>query len=213
MENKPQNKPNVWKTIGQNKLLTLIYFLIILSLTFGVLYLFNLVPSEFMTIVGRYPGGETIQSNGELPLEVKIPEVGVDTFVYNPDSTSTDVLNTYLEKGAVRYPGSGLLGGIGNVFLFGHSSGLSIVHNQAYRTFNGLKELKPGDLISVYSQNNEYVYSVTSVRMDKASDIQVVFDVKTRMLTLTSCNVWGAKEDRYIVEAQFVTEKPISSTQ
>lgn len=209
-QNDQNNKKSFLKFIWENKVSFTLYFLIIFSATFAVLYLFDWVPSEFDTIVGRYPENDSaISRNGEIPVEVKIPEVGIDAQVYNPDSTSTDVLDSYLAKGAVRYPGSGLLGGVGNVFIFGHSTSLAVVHNQAYKTFVGLKNLKQGDKISVFSDNNEYIYSVTSVRMDKASNIEVVFDVKNRMLTLTTCNTFAAKEDRYIVQAEFVSEKSI----
>ncbi len=210
LKNSQEKPKSLVRFVWENKLSFILYFLIILTATFAILYLFNLVPSEFDTIVGRYPENTTLSQNGEVPLEVKIPEVGIDTQVYNPDSTSTDVLDSFLEKGAVRYPGSGLLGGIGNIFIFGHSTSLPVVHNQAYKTFVGLKDLKPGDKISVFSDKNEYVYSVTSVRMDKASNIEVVFDVKNRMLTLTTCNTFAAKEDRYIVQAEFVSENPIN---
>ena len=205
-----ENKKSLTKIIWENKVSFILYFFIIFSITFAVLYLFDWVPSEFDTVVGRYPENDSaVSRNGEIPVEVKIPEVGIDAQVYNPDSTSTDALDSYLAKGAVRYPGSGLLGGVGNVFIFGHSTSLAVVHNQAYKTFVGLKNLKQGDKISVFSDNNEYIYSVTSVRMDKASNIEVVFDVKNRMLTLTTCNTFAAKEDRYIVQAQFVSENPV----
>src|SRR5690348_6248473 len=69
---------------------TFIVFLVIILITFSVLYLFGLVPEEFNTIIGRYPGIEsTLGQKGELPLSIKIPEVEVDAQVYNPESTST----------------------------------------------------------------------------------------------------------------------------
>ncbi len=206
MENKDKNK--IIKNLLIKKYFYFsIVFLIILMITFSFLYLFGLVPEEFNTIVGRYPGIEsTLGQKGELPLSIKIPEVGVDAQVYNPESTSTEVLDNYLAKGAIRYPGSGLLGTSGNVLLLGHSTSFKVVINQAYKTFVGLKNLKSGDMVSVFSGSYEYTYKVDSVKMEEASNVRIDFDANGRkLLTLVTCNTSVAsKEARYIVVAEFV---------
>ncbi len=181
-------------------------------ITFSILYLFGLVPKEFDTIIGRYPGIEsTLGQKGELPLSIKITEVEVDTQVYNPESTSTEVLDDYLSKGAIRYPGSGLLGANGNVLLLGHSTSFKVVINQAYKTFVGLKNLKSGDLASVFSGAYEYIYKVNSVKMEQASNVRIDFNTNGKqLLTLVTCNTSVAsKEARYIVVAEFVSKKSI----
>ena len=185
-------------------------FLVIIMITFSILYLFGLVPKEFNTIIGRYPGIESTQGKiGVLPLNIKITNVGIDAQVYNPAGTSTEVLDEYLKKGAVRYPGSGLLGISGNIFLLGHSTSFKVVINQAYKTFVGLKDLKAGDTISIYSESDEYIYKVNSVRMEEASNVRIDFDTNGKqLLTLVTCNTSvGSKEARYIVVAEFVSKK------
>ena len=139
------------KLILENKKHYFSYLFLILIFTFAILYLVGLVPEAFKTIIGREPILES-KGNlvGELPLSIKIPVIGVDAPIYNPATTSVSVLDGYLLKGAVRYPGSGLLGGDGNIFIFGHNTGIKIVYNQAFKTFNGLKDLKAGDLIHVF---------------------------------------------------------------
>ncbi len=205
-----KNKLKISKLVSENKLIFVFYVLIILLLTFSVLYLFGLVPSEFKTTIGRYPDKESTHGEpGELPFRITIPEIGVDAQIYNPDSTSTEILDNYLLKGAVRYPGSGLLGGIGNIFIFGHSTGFKVVQNQAFKTFNGFKNLKPDDLISVFSDKTEYIYKVLSVQMVSAEKALVEFDTKSKLLTLSTCNTFGAKSDRYVVQAEFVSKKSI----
>ena len=189
-----------------------VVFLVIIMITFSILYVFGLVPKEFDTIIGRYPGVESTQGRtGELPLNIKITNASIDAQVYNPSSTSTEVLDEYLKKGAVRYPGSGLLGASGNIFLLGHSTSFKVVINQAYKTFVGLKDLKEGDTVSVFSGSYEYIYKVNSVKMEEASNVRIDFDTKGKqLLTLVTCNTSvSSKEARYIVVAEFVSKKSI----
>ncbi len=211
MENK-ENKLSAKDIIMKNKGLFLIYLFIILVITFSSLYLFNLVPEALKSTIGREPVAEVAANrNGELPLSIKIPVIGVNAQVYNPATTSEKILDEYLLKGAVRYPGSGLLGGSGNIFIFGHNTGIPIVNNQAFKTFNGIKNLKAGDLIQVYSHKYEYDYKVTSLKMVGADKALVEFNTKSEMLTISTCNNFGAKTDRYVVESVFVSKKALQN--
>lgn len=143
----------------------------------------------------------TTNTTGQNPLRVIIPRVGVDTGVYNTQSTDVATIDVDLKKGAVRYVGSPGLGGKGNTFILAHSTSFAVVNNQAYKAFNGLKHVVAGDEVQVRSIDKVYTYSVKSVRLAKDSDIFVDFNAGKDMLTLVTCNVLGAKEDRYVVEA------------
>jgi len=211
-----QKKQGFIELISKNKGYFFVNLFIILTITFSTLYLFGLVPAEFKSlIIGRDPvkesKGNQVNQIGELPLSIKIPNIGVDAQIYNPATTSAEVLNNYLLEGAVRYPGSGLLGGTGNVFIFGHSTGFKLVNNQAYKTFNGLQNLKKDDLIHVFSNKYEYVYKVLNVTMVSADKALVEFNTKSEMLTLSTCNNFGEKSDRYVVESEFVAKKALAS--
>jgi LPXTG-site transpeptidase (sortase) family protein len=130
--------------------------------------------------------------------------VGIDTSVNHPQSQNVQVLDTALLKGAVYYPGSGSLLS-GNAFAFGHSTGLSVVHNQAFKTFNNLKNVKEGDEIRVTGDDgNVYLYSAVSINLVTDDAELVVFDTSERMITLSTCNTFGKKEDRYVVKALFI---------
>jgi sortase A len=182
----------------------LIYFLFVCIITFSFLYLFGLVPEEFKVVVGRFQGKEYTGSlTGEAPVKIQIPNIGVDAEVYNPATTSINVLDNYLLKGAVHYPGSALLGGEGNVFIFGHSTCFAIVNNQAFKTFNNLKKLKQGDIINVYSDKSNYIYKVSSVKLVGAEEELIQFNNSGKKLTISTCNTFGAKSERYVVEAVF----------
>lgn len=205
--NKIDKKQGIISTIIENKIYFLVNLFIILTLTFSSLYLFGLVPESFKYMIGRAPVKESKGNRvGNLPLSIKIPNIGVDAQIYNPATTSIDILNDYLSKGAVRYPGSGLLDGGGNIFVFGHSTGFKIVNNQAYKTFNGIEDLKKDDLIHVYSDKYDYTYKVTFVKLVSADKALVEFNTKNNMLTLSTCDNFGAKSDRYVVESVFVSK-------
>ena len=144
----------------------------------------------------------------EEPTRLVISSIGVDTSVANPKSTSYETLDAALTKSVVRYPGSGLPG-LGNMFIFGHSTGFSVVQNQAYKVFNKLKNVKQGATVTVYSKSAVYEYKVTSVKLVDKSKALVEFDTKTNMLTLSTCDSFGRDEDRYVVEANLVSIRKI----
>ncbi len=207
MKDTKNTKDSIIDVIYREKFSFIINFFLVFLITFSILYLFGYVPDEFKITVGRYPGKEIADGYGDLPMVIKIPKIGVDSQIYNPATTTISTLNNYLLKGAVRYPGSGLLGGKGNMFIFGHSTGLKIVQNQAYKTFSNIQKLSAGDEISVFSDNSEYVYKVILVKHVDATKELIEFNTKERMLTLSTCDNFGAKTDRYVVEAEFAYKR------
>ncbi len=146
----------------------------------------------------------------ELPTKIEIPAINLAATVANPTTTSIAILDEELLKGAVRYPTSAMLGEIGNVILFGHSSYLPVVGNQAYKTFNGIQKLVKGDVVTVYSAGTAYTYQVRSVTKESANDAAIPLSVAGRVLTLATCDSFGAKTDRFVVVADFVESHSVS---
>ncbi len=147
----------------------------------------------------------------EEPLKITIPAINLSASIANPTTTSIEVLDGFLLNGAVRYPTSASLGEIGNVVLFGHSSYLPIVGNQAYKTFDGIQKLVAGDVITVYSTDAVYTYRVRSVSKESAaSDAGIPLAIAGRELTLVTCNSFATKTDRFIVVADLVGSRLIS---
>lgn len=138
-----------------------------------------------------------------IPERVSIPKIGVDTEIHVPPSVDVSTLDTLLSLGAVYYPGSGVVER-GNVFIFGHSTNWSIVRNEAYKTFNNLEDLKPGDLIYLSGTGWKAAYEVESVRVAPDSEVLVSFAGNDPRLTLSTCNTFGLKEERIVVEAHAV---------
>ena len=147
----------------------------------------------------------------ELPIKIEIPKINLSATILNATTTVVAVLDEALLKGAVRYPTSARLGETGNMVLFGHSSYLPIVGNQAYKTFNGIQKLSEGDAIIVYSSDKAYTYRVKSVAKESANDASIPLSVTGRVLTLATCDSFGAKTDRFVVVADLVESHSIST--
>jgi LPXTG-site transpeptidase (sortase) family protein len=145
---------------------------------------------------------KNILQNG-LPSRLVIPSIRVDTQVVIPRNTSISTLDTDLTKGPVYYPGSGTING-GNMFIFGHSTGYKVVLNKAYKVFNDLNTLSQGDSIYIESEGKKFLYRVRSVNKVDKNETLVTFDTNEDLLTLSTCNSFGAKSDRYVVVAEFV---------
>ena len=138
------------------------------------------------------------------PTRIVIDKVGVDVSVSNPNTTDVKTLDEYLLKGAVHYPGSGSIG-LGNMFIFAHSAeAYVILHNLNLKAFNKLEDLKKGDIVKVYDSSDIYVYEVSSVTLVDENKALVDFSNQKNMLTLSTCNTFGAKTDRYVVEADYI---------
>ncbi|MBI5405936.1 sortase [Candidatus Kaiserbacteria bacterium] len=147
----------------------------------------------------------------ELPTKIEISAIGLSAAVVNPTTTAIDALDRELLSGAVRYPTSALLGETGNVVLFGHSSYLPVVKNQAYKTFNGIQKLVAGDAIIVYASGAAYTYRVQSVAKESANDNTAIpLSTGGKVLTLVTCDSFGKKTDRFVVTADFVESHAIS---
>jgi len=188
--------------------------LAIFTITYTSLLLLGFAPQQFQgsdedtenvfQVVGKKDSEDDIKDidTNLIPQKIEIPKIGVSSTIQIPSNVNVATLDTALAKGAVYYPGSGTLQG-GNMFLFGHSTNWKVVNNQAYKTFNDLEELKKGDEIKLTSDGKVYVYEVTTVRHAADDDVLVQFDKGDRMLTISTCDTFGQKQDRWIVEAEF----------
>lgn len=146
-------------------------------------------------------------ANPENAVRVVAKDISLDVTVVNPTSTDINDLDKALESGAVHYPTSAQLGVNGTVLLFGHSSYLPVVYHQYYKTFDGIQNLKPGQIVSVYSGTTEYRYQVNSVRVADStdeSDNQIPLPNDAKYLTLVTCDSFAAKSNRFVVTASFV---------
>lgn len=190
-------------------------FTLVLFLSFSVLQAFDLVPEEAVkeavieTEQLTASVAETVKAAPELPVRIEIPAIKMDVEIANPTSTNVEILDRALLKTAVRYPTSAELGEEGNVILFGHSSYLPVVNNEAFKLFNEIQKLEKGDRITVYGSDTAYVYEVATVEEKDANSAAIPLTVGEPTLTLATCDSFGKKTDRFVVTAKLVGSHPI----
>ncbi|MBI3627921.1 MAG: sortase [Candidatus Sungbacteria bacterium] len=193
-------------------------------LAFMLLYLAGLMPDGAKEIAGAITHPFILQSRAETtPLSetespavgedsnwrIEIQKINVDAPILLPDTRAPVILNEDLTQGVVHYPGSAMPGEIGNVFLFGHSTGLAFVHNKNYEIFNDVKKLGADDVIKLENSGRVYLYLVKSVENKKAGAAEIQLTSDKKLLTLSTCNIFGGEEARYIVEAEFLRSYPV----
>ena len=183
----------------------------ILTITYGVLFAFDFLPEK--------PGAQDItteqatkaDSASTVVTDQYPTRIIFDTLdnkqvaILNPTESDVKTLDDALLTGVVRYPNSADFINTGTIFLLGHSSYLPVVNNKNFQAFNGIQKLSWGDTIRLQSNDTEYVYSVDRVYQAKAPDSEVALERGTAKLTLATCNSFGTKDDRYIVEASLVS--------
>src|SRR3989344_788477 len=174
------------------------------AITVGFLALVDALPDTAVS-EDAYGGMESfVNISPGAPVGLVSESIDMDVRVNNPLSTDIKILDEALLTGAVRYPESALLGQEGTVLIFGHSSYLPVIYNQAYKAFNNIQKLQAGDIIGVYSGSREYRYRVTSVRLANATEDVVELPSDGKYLALVTCDSFGRKTDRFIVKAEFV---------
>ena len=191
--------------------------LVIFAGTYALLSILGVTPTQLQVV--KEQGTENMEqvtneeptdiNDGQVeilyPDRITISKIGVDSIIQKPQSQDVTVLDSALTKGAVYYPGSGTIN-VGNMFLFGHSTGFSVVNNQAYKTFNDLNKLVAGDEIRINSGDRTFVYKVENLSLLDENAAFVDFSKTDRMLTISTCNSFGAKQERWVVEASFNRE-------
>lgn len=200
----------------------LVTFFVVVTLTYAVLYAIDFIPeapaesaedSVVTSEVVPEPEEAPVEAPVAYPLPTKIIFDSLDNrevVVLNPASREIAELDEALLEGAVRHPDSADFDNEGNIFILGHSSYLPNVLNRNFQAFNGIEKLTWGDRIRLQSEDTEYIYRVEKVFEAAASDVVVPFTPGEARLTLATCNSFGSKDDRFIVEAVLVGTQPIN---
>lgn len=162
--------------------------------------------AENMATPGVQPLGQPIMVETPIkPTRIVIHAIGKDLPISNPESTEVAALDDALLSSVVRYPLSAELNQDGNVFIFGHSSHLPVVKNQMFKAFNDLELLEEGDTIKLIGEGESHIYRVSSVKQVDANEALIDLSVgHGKRLTLSTCDSFGGKSSRWVVEADFV---------
>jgi len=228
------NFSKLYNEIAPKSIGFLAVFFLVMCIGYGILYLIDFVPekptskaetdTEVVTedtpeiIPENQTTSDVAESNlnfdpsiDPLPVSITIDRLEKTITILNPVSRDITDLDQALLTGVVRHPDSADLSQKdGNILILGHSSYLKTVFNKNYQAFNGIQNLTWGDTIRLRSKDTEYIYKVDKVYQAKASTVSV--PTKTnggQKLTLATCDTFGAKEDRFIVEASLVSKKAL----
>ncbi|OGG86089.1 hypothetical protein A2392_01350 [Candidatus Kaiserbacteria bacterium RIFOXYB1_FULL_46_14] len=196
-------------------------FFVVMTLGYSFLYFVDFVPEPVTNTVKPIetasPSPEVIEEQpaipsenaDPLPVSITIDALDRTVVVLNPTSNVISELDNALLKGVIRHPDSDDLTSTGNILILGHSSYLKNVFNKNFQAFNGIQNLNWGDTIRVKSGDTEYIYKVDRVYKAEASEVNVKTGGDEHKLTLVTCNSFGAKEDRFIVEATLSSKKAL----
>lgn len=210
----------LYQEVSARKFAFFFVFMVVMIVSYGVLYAIDFIPeapeeadtdasveSQAVTadtdVIAAEPEPEVPLAD-PTPDRIIIDKLDREITVLNPESTSIAALDEALLDGVVRHPHSADFEREGTMFLFGHSSYLPNVINRNFQALNGIQELEWGDKIRLQSADMEYVYRVDRTYQTKASEAEVEIIEGKPKLTLATCNSFGSKDDRYIVEATLI---------
>lgn len=161
-------------------------------------------------VIPEAPAETLVENIDPLPLKIVFDDLNGKTIsVQNPTSRAIPDLDNALLSGVVRHPDSADFVNVGNIFILGHSSYLPNVFNKNFQAFNEIQSLTWGDTIRLQSGDTEYVYQVDRVYKANASALEVPNSRGEAKLTLATCNSFGSKDDRFIVEASLVEKRTL----
>ncbi|PIQ78668.1 hypothetical protein COV81_04610 [Candidatus Peregrinibacteria bacterium CG11_big_fil_rev_8_21_14_0_20_41_10] len=138
--------------------------------------------------------------NKNVPI-VNVPE---DNLVKKNWAALENDLQTALRNGVVHYPGTPWPGQSGNVVVTGHSSYYPWDPGRFKDVFAVLHNVKIGDEIIVFHNQQKYRYQVTESSVVLPQQVQVLADTGDNRITLLTCTPIGTNLKRLIVTAKLI---------
>lgn len=209
----------LYRRLYARKVAFLTVFFAVILLSYSILFIVDFIPepikerdvAEESVVVEEVVTQEEVAQlvvvpkvDSPLPLKIIFDTLNKEVKVNNPESHTIADLDASLLTGAVRHPDSADFQADGNIFILGHSSYLPNVFNKNFQAFNGIQDLKWGDKIRLQSDGMEYVYQVKKVYKAKATEVFVPETPGEAKLTLATCNSFGTKDDRFMVESVLI---------
>ena len=122
----------------------------------------------------------------EQPLRIEIPVIGVDAPVVQGDDWES------LKRGAGHHIGSANPGERGNCVISAHND----VFGQIFRD---LPDLSMGEEVLVHTASRVFRYVITQRRIVEPTEVSVMRDTASPVLTLISCYPYGVNTHRVVV--------------
>ncbi len=134
-------------------------------------------------------------ADGSVIGEIEVPRLGLKAIVVQGDSEKL------LRRAVGHLPETALPGEPGNVALAGHRDGI----------FRPLRNVRPGDLITLRTPDREFQYQVEWTAIVPPTAVRVIQPTSKPALTLVTCFPFyyvGAAPERFIVRARKITITP-----
>ncbi len=141
----------------------------------------------------------------DTDFSILIPRLGTSTKIFpNIDPSNKNEFLPILQKGIAHAKGTVFPGMKGNIYLFAHSTDNFWDVGRYNAVFYLLKDLKPGDDVIVFFENQRHNYVVTDSRIVDSKDVSFITNSKTgeEKLILQTCWPPGTTWQRLLVFAK-----------
>jgi sortase A len=126
-------------------------------------------------------------------IRIQIPAINVDAPVVQGDGWEQ------LKKGVGQHVGSANPGENGNLVLSAHNDIFGEI-------FRDLERLKPGDEITIFTNQRPYTFLVTATRIVDPTQVDVMDPTSQPSVTLISCYPYMVDDQRIVVSARLESE-------
>lgn len=160
-----------------------------------------------------YSGGfKNINTKNKLMLipkdtffSIVIPKIGANAkIIPNVDPSNETEYLAALKQGVAHAKGSVFPGMIGTTYLFAHSTDNFWDVGRYNAVFYLLKDLNPGDKVSIFFKDRRYNYTVTENKITDANDISALINAQKtpEQLIMQTCWPPGTTLKRILVTAK-----------
>jgi sortase A len=147
------------------------------------------IPSNLQPLVNPIISMQIPTPAPQQGIRIQIPALGIDAPIVQGDESEQ------LKKGVGQQIGTADLGQVGNMVLAGH--------NDTYgEVFRYLDQLKPGDLVIIFSSTRKYTYVVEEWTLVEPDQVDVMAPTNYERVTLISCYPYLVDNQRIIVVAR-----------
>jgi sortase A len=129
----------------------------------------------------------------EQATRIQIPAIGIDAPIVQGDGWEQ------LKKGVGQHIGSANPGDNGNVVLSAHNDIFGEI-------FRDLDRLKPGDEVTIYTNQRSYTYIVSDSNVVEPTQVEFMESTSQSTLTLISCYPYLVDDQRIAITARLQTD-------
>jgi sortase A len=145
------------------------------------------IPEHLRPLVQAYTAAIVVPTPGvEQALGIKIPAINVSAPVVQGDDWEA------LKRGVGQHIGSADPGQRGNLVLSGHDD----IYGEVFRY---LDQLEPGDEVTVFTAQSEFVYAVDEVMIVSPTYVEVMNPTAGATITLITCYPYLIDSQRVVV--------------